>query len=1127
MRKKRSILQLIFVASCVFIHVPDVDAQNGNTLFSALTEKQTGVYFLNNITEDDSLNVMRYEYLYNGAGVGIADFNNDGWNDIFFSGNTTANKLFLNRKDFRFDDITREAGVKGNGTWSTGVSVADVNGDGLMDIYVCHSGKYADPALLKNELFINQGIQNGIPVFKEMAATFGLDAPGTQSTQAAFFDYDKDGDLDMFLLNHSNHTYNPFLNTRKIRSTPNFSFGNRLFRNDRDKDGQMHFTDVTLQAGIINNALNFGLSVTISDLNKDGWPDIYTTSDYTERDCYYVNNRNGTFTESLSKSFEHISKFAMGADIADYNNDGRPDVFTLDMLPEDNHRQKLLKGPDEYDKYHLLLDSGYYKQFMRNMLQLNQGTDDKGNLRFSEIGQLAGISNTDWSWSGLLADFDNDGWKDLFVSNGYLRDFTDMDFLKYTVADAKAAALKEGTTNFETYDLVKKMPANKLTNYFFRNNHDLTFSNSTKPWGIDRATVSNAAAYADLDNDGDLDLVVCNNNEPAILYKNNQQVQKKTHYLKIRFEGDSLNRFGYGVKVLLQTSDSMLQYQELYPVRGYQSTVAPEMLFGFGLDQVVTSIKITWPDGKQSIFEKPDADTTLYVKQSAAHSQRTQEIPVKNSVAFEDISAGSGISFIHHENDFIDFKDEVLLPYQLSRFGPALAKADVNGDGLEDVFIGGAINQPGMLYIQNATGTFSSADSQPWLADAVCEKVNALFFDADGDGDMDLYVVSGGNEYGDGSPEYADQLYRNDGKGNFEKQTDALPAMLSSKQAIAAGDIDNDGDLDLFVGGKCIPGAFPLPARSYVLRNDSKDGLIKFTDITEAQFPFLKAPGIVNIAAWIDLNNDHYPELLIGGDWMNMQLFNNNKGSLTDIADAAGLKNMSGMWSAIKLADIDGDGDLDILLGNCGYNNQFKASPQQPVTLTVSDFDDNGSLDAIMSYYIMGKSYPMASRDELLDQIVPLKKKFVKYKDYADASLEQIFPADKLKDAKRFYCDQFASGVLYNQGKGKFLFTPFPIEAQFSKVYGIIADDFDGDGIKDILLSGNFYPYRVQLGPADAGLGLLLKGDGKTFKPIDPAISRCYIDGDVRGMEVLKTASGRNIVVVKNDAAVQVLKCTP
>ena len=1094
------------------------------SLFTLLNEKQTGVSFLNMIKENDTLNVMQYEYLYNGAGVGVSDFNNDGLPDIFFSGNTGANKLFLNKGNWQFTDITRAAAVGGNGTWSTGVSIADVNGDGLYDIYVCHSGKYADPEKLSNELFINQGLKDGIPFFKNMAREYALDAPGTQSTQAAFFDYDGDGDLDMFLLNHSNHTYNPFLNTRKVRATPNFSFGNRLFRNDRDTAGNMRFTDVTLQAGIINNGLNFGLSVTVSDINKDGWPDVYTTSDYTERDCFYVNNHDGTFTESLSKSFAHISKYAMGADIADYNNDGRPDVFTLDMLPEDNHRQKLLKGPDEYDQYHLLLDSGYYHQQMRNMLQLNQGADEKGDIRFSEIGQLAGVSNTDWSWSGLLADFDNDGWKDLFVSNGYLRDFTDLDFLKYTVADAKAAAVKTGNFNYQTYTLVSKMPSNKLSNYIFRNNHQLGFTNTSAAWGLTQPSISNAAVYADLDNDGDLDLIICNNNEPAMIYRNNQEALLHNHYLKIRLQGSGANTKAYGAKLQLITTDGVQQYQELYPVRGYQGTNTQELLFGFAATQGIQQLTITWPGGKQTLLQALPPDQVIVVKQEEA----TMPAPATTipSFRFSDITAKAGLFFTHRENDFIDFKDEVLLPYQLSRQGPALATADVNGDGLQDVYLGGAIGQSGMLMLQTNDNKWLAARQQPWVEDSASEEVNAVFFDADGDGDMDLYTVSGGNEYGDQSPEYADHLYSNDGKGNFTRLTDALPPMLGSKQAIAVGDFDNDGDPDLFIGGKSIPGSFPLPANSYLLRNDSKKGKMVFTDVTEEMAPLLRRPGMVNAAVWADINNDHYPELLIAGDWMPLTLFQNNKGKLQDISVNAGLANTGGMWSAITAADADGDGDMDFILGNCGLNNQFTASKQAPMTLYAADFDDNGTIDPITCYYIKGKSYPMASRDELLDQVVPLRKKFVKYIDYADASINDIFPKEKIAKAQVLHCEELASGILYNQGNGRFVFSAWPLAAQFSKINGIITGDFDKDGVPDIFAAGNFYPYRIQLGRCDASFGVWLKGKGNgIYEAADPAATGCYAGGDVRQVATVQNKAGEQLLIIaKNDAAVQVLK---
>lgn len=1104
----------------LFIIIP-VYSQNKTTgLFTLVKEKESHLSFVNKVREDDSLNVFTYEYLYNGHGVGIADFNNDGLQDIFFSGNTTDSKLFLNKGNLIFEDVTKKAGVGGNGTWATGVSIADVNGDGLPDIYVCHSGYYKDPVKLSNQLFINTGLKNGVPVFKDMAKDYGLDLPGTQSTQAAFFDYDLDGDLDMFLLNHSNHTYNPFLNTRKQRATPDFNFGNRLFRNNM-KNGIPHFEDITISAGIINNALNFGLGISISDINQDGWPDIYTTSDYTEQDCYYVNNKNGTFTQSLQKSFAHISKYSMGADIADYNNDGLPDVLTLDMLPEDNHRQKLLKGADEYDQYHLLVDSGYYHQQMRNMLHLNQGADAFGNIRFSEIGQFAGISNTDWSWAGLFADFDNDGWKDLLVTNGYLRDFTDLDFLKYTVADAQIEEAKKGNLNFRTYDLVKKMPSNKPINYLFRNNGDLTFSNVSAQWGFNVPATSNGAAYADLDNDGDLDLVICNNNEPVMLYRNNLDKSPNHHFAVIKLEGEGANSFGIGSRVKLYTPGGV-QYQEQYPVRGYQSSMPPVLAFGLGKYDVVDSLTVEWPDGNFSRITNIPAGNNIVIKKEKSMSRKS---PLKaDDPIFTDVTKEAELNYEHKENDFIDFKDEVLLPYQLSKMGPALAKADVNRDGLEDVFIGGAIGQSGKIFLQTKEGKFIENGSQPWQADAASEDVNAIFFDADNDGNADLYVVSGGNEYADGSPEYADRLYINDGKGNFTKA--ALPDMLGNKQAVAVADYDNDGDLDIFVGGACIPGSFPNASRSYLLRNDSKGREIKFTDVLETAAKDLQQAGMIMTAAWADLDNDHFPELMIAGDWMPLMLFKNNMGNLRNISREAGLDKTDGMWSAIVADDIDEDGDIDFIIGNCGTNNQFNASEKYPMVMYVNDFDNNGTIDPIVCYDIQGKSYPMASRDELLEQIVPLRKKYVKYRDYADATIETIFRKEQIDNSKKYYCYNLKTSILINNGKGAFDIHALPAEAQFSKIYGILVDDFDKDGIKDIFIAGNFFANRVQSGRYDACLSTIFRGLGNNgFEAIPHERSGLYTSGEVRNTVSVNSASHQPLVILgKNDDAIQILR---
>lgn len=1099
-------LRFFFWYLCVFFS----DDLRGQPLFRLIPESTSGIRFVNQVIENDALHIFKYEYLYNGHGIGVGDFNKDGFEDIFIAGNVTPNKLFLNKGKLVFEDITRTAGVSGNGAWRTGVSIADINGDGFLDIYVCHSGPGTDKERA-NELFIHQGLKNGIPVFKELAAEYGLDLPGTLSTQAAFFDYDLDGDLDMFLVNHSNHTVNPYLNTAKIRSTPDFQFGNRFFRQDQHASGKKIFTDVTLASGIVNNALNFGLSVVVSDLNSDGWPDFYTSSDYTEQDYCYINNQNGTFTQTLQRSFTHISKYSMGADIADINNDGRSDVFTLDMLPEDNYRQKLLKGPDEYDAYHLLLDSGYYHQQMRNMLHLNRGTDAEGNLRFSEIGQFAGVSKTDWSWSAIFNDLDNDGWKDLMITNGYLRDFTDNDFLKYTVADEQLLQASKGNLNFKTYDLVRKMPSNKLRNYLYKNTNGITFKDSSEAWGFTRSSVSNAAVQADFDNDGDLDILIGNNNEPVQFFEN---TLKNSNWIQCELIGEGLNQQAIGSKIIVY-SGSKIQYQELFPVRGYQSSGSFIVHFGLGSAKP-DSIVVIWPDGFRTSLASPEIQKRHRIK----WERNQKNIPVTGIApqVFKNVSKEKGLDFKHQENDFVDFKVEVLMPYQLSKMGPALASADVNKDGYLDVFVGGAIGQSSLLYLQRSDGSFVLSIDQPWQKEQESEDVKALFFDIENDGDVDLYVVSGGNEYEEGAPEFEDRLYVNDGKGHFTRNTAALPnGMLTSKLAVCAGDIDGDKDLDLFIGGASIPGMFPSPARSYLLRNDSKGHEIRFTDITKEWSEQLLFPGIVHSASFTDLNQDGRLDLILAGEWMSIQFFQNLGSKMHNVSEMAGFTD-SGLWSSMLITDINKDGFKDIIAGNAGANLTFQASTKEPISLIQVDIDDNGQLESLFCYYIQGKCYPAASRDELLDQVVPLRKKFVKYHQYANITIDDLLTREKRAQANEWSITELSSVVYINNGDGTFRKEILPAEVQFSRVFSILP-------INDqYLLSGNFFGWRTQWGRSDASLGSVLSFDKSGKATIEqPAQQRLFLSGDIRNGLIIPSSNGKHLLIFGvNDDLLQV-----
>ena len=1098
------------------------------TLFTEMPSSITHIDFRNDIKENADYNILTYEYLYNGAGVAVGDVNGDGLPDIYFTGNMTPDKLYLNKGNFQFEDVTDKAGVRGRDRWKTGAVMADVNGDGLLDIFVCYSGPGSD-ADRADELYINNGVKDGIPTFTESAKKYGLDAPGTYTTTVAFFDFDHDGDLDMFMVNHADMFFNPFFNTDKLRAKRHPQFGNRLYRNDGG-----HFTDISEQAHIDGSGLNFGLSVATSDINGDGWPDIYVTNDYDERDFLYLNNQDGTFREVLTKAANHISEFAMGSDIADYNNDGKPDIVVLDMLPEDNHRQKLLRGADNYDKYTLRADHGFHHQQMRNTLQLNNGNGPDSIPLFSEVGQLAGMSNTDWSWSPLLADFDNDGWKDLFISNGILRDITNLDFVKYTSGYSVGQAEKSGD-KFEMWQLVQKMPSTKMTNYLFHNNHDLTFSNTSAEWGLSRKAISNGAAYADLDNDGDLDLVINTLNDGPIIYRNNASEQHKGHYLRIRLQGRSPNTLAIGAKVYVTTSQGT-QFQEQYLSRGFQSSVDPVMHIGTGPDSLIQSVTVVWPGdrvwpgNRVTWLANVRADTLLTLSETAATRpdppyQGDSAFP--HTQLFTDITAASGISYTHQGSGFVDFKVYPLLPYQVSRVGPCLAKGDVNGDGLEDLFIGGSSGQESRLYLQTSEGVFRPATLQPWNSDKDHINTGALFFDADGDGDLDLYLVSGGADYPQGSRNYQDRLFENDGKGNFTLVADALPAETISGACARAADYNKDGRPDLFVGGKLAPGLFPSTPESFLLKNISRPGHIRFERDSTGQDSLLAhtgtGPGMVSDACWIDLNKDGWPDLVLAGAFMPITIFENKAGRLVDQTKAYGLDHTQGWWTSILAADFDHDGDTDLVIGNLGTNTQFKASATEPLRIYYGDFSGNKTFDPILTYYIQGKSYPYASRDELLRELPASQKKFSRYAAYADAQIEDMFTPEQVAAAGVKEIRILSSLYLHNDGKRHWTQHPLPQRAQISMINGLVPSTINGK--ESLVLAGNFFPFRAQLGPLDAGIGLVLQMDEHRHfisQPYDQ--TGLLIPGDVRSLIGLKGKKQEFIVAASYNGAVQVLR---
>ncbi|MFT3703822.1 MAG: VCBS repeat-containing protein [Agriterribacter sp.] len=1084
-----SLVTFLVIAQLLFQGCKNNDA----TFFSELNKSETGIDFRNVLVEDEALNIAHYIYFYNGGGVAVGDINNDGLIDIFFTGNMVKNRLYLNKGNFTFENITEKSGVAAMQGWCTGAVMVDINHDGLLDIYVCRSAD-DNAEKRRNLLFIN----NGDLTFSEQAAQYGLDDSG-YSTQATFFDYDKDGDLDCFVLNHSLSKYSTgaFANP-DLRNQKNPDFSSRLYKNTND-----HFTDVSETAGLNFNVFSFGLGIALSDFNNDGWPDMYISNDFKEPDYFYINNKDGTFSESFSECFDISSLNSMGSDAADYNNDGLTDMITLDMLSEDNYLQKTHTGPDNFNKNAILIKKGLKPQYVRNMLQKNNGDGT-----FSEIGQQMGISNTDWSWAALLCDFDGDMYKDLLITNGFVKDFSDLDFMNFSSDRLVRANKGEMETSFK--EIIDKMPIVEIPNYIYHNNKGQSFQNTIKEWGFDKKVISAGAAYADLDNDGRMDIVISNTNDYAGIYKNNGITKDKNNYLSIKLQGDKKNPDGIGSKVKLFCNGQQL-YQEQFPVRGYQSSVDPILNFGVGKNEMIDSILIIWPDDQYQVLQKVKSNQLLKVKIGDAVGKwlyHTERIP-----AF--FSADSTIEYTHRENDFNDFTVQSLLPNYLSRQGPCMAKADINKDGLEDLFIGGAKGQPGTVFLQNKNGSFMRSNQPDIAIDSASEDVGAGFFDANGDGYMDLYVASGGYEFTENDPLLQDRLYINDGKGNFKKSEKALPSLLSSKGCVAFADIDGDKDLDIFVGGRVVPGKYPVAPQSYILLNDGKGN---FTDATTIIAPALKNIGMVTDAVFTDVNHDGTSDLIMVGEWMPIKIFINTKGKQTDASDHYIKFVSSGWWNKILLDDFDGDGDMDLVLANTGTNAQFKPTDKEPMSMYYKDFDGNGSVDPIFCYYINGTSYPAATRDDLVEQLPMLKKKFNDYRTYASATINDVFSTDQLRDAKKLSAEITSTIYLQNNGDAGFELKPLPPEAQYAPVYAMASADVNNDGKKDIILAGNNAWTRIKFGRYRANHGVVLLGDGKAGFDYLPQIqSGLNFRADIRSMEFIKTAKGNLLVAGAND----------
>ena len=1086
-------------------------------LFRLIPSDHSGITFNNKIIETDSINPIDLTNIYNGGGVGIGDFNNDGLQDVYFTGSLVPNKLYMNKGDMKFEDITQAAGVSGEGKWCRGVAVVDINNDGWLDMYVCVSMD-KDPERRKNILFINQGLdKHDIPVFKDLSSEYGLDDT-THSTMANFFDYDNDGDLDMYLVvNQILPNVNPAMFKPKI-TDGSFPSTGRLYRNDMNASLKHPvFTNVTKEAGLTIEG--YGHGATIADINKDGWKDIFVTNDFISNDLLYINNHDGTFTDKATSYFKHTSANGMGQDVIDINNDGLSDIIELDMNPEDNYRKKMMLGSNSYQTFLFYDNFKYQVQYVRNSMQVNQGPrvnaeDSIGDPVFSDVGYFSGMAETDWSWTPLVADFDNDGLRDLIVTNGFPRDITDHDFIAFR---------KESSVTTPIAITLAEIPEVKLHNYAFHNNGNCNFSNVSIAWGLAKPSFSNGAAYADLDNDGDLDMIVNNINDEASLYENTlmDSKPKDKHYLSVQLMGDSLNRNGLGTWIELYYGSDKQAYEQT-PYRGYLSTI--QLNPHFGLDSsTIDSLVIKWPDGNKQVIKNVPTNQTIKIdKKNATEKYNWQKEALAKNSLFKDITDSLGIHYLHSQTEFIDFNIQKLIPHKLSAYGPPLAAADINADGLDDIITGGNSSFGSIVLLQQTNCSFTQKPLvQPnENMDAQYQDMGTILFDADGDGDEDLYIAKGGYQSKPNTNAYQDHFYINDGKGNFTEDSAALPSNFASKSCVRAIDYDKDGDLDLFVAGRVEPWNYPKPVSSFIYRNDSKDGRIKFTDVTNQVAKDLNNIGLVCDALFTDFDNDGWPDLMLAGEWMPVTFLKNDKGVFKNITANSGIVNQIGWWNSIAPGDFDNDGDIDYVIGNLGQNSFYKTSQQYPVSIYAKDFDNNDSYDAFPSLYLPASQddtskmeFPAHNRDDVIKQMIRLRAKYTNYKSYATITMDSFFTKEQLQGALILKANNFNSSYCRNDGDGKFTLAPLPFTAQLSALNGMIADDLDGDGNLDMVINTNDFGADVTSGRYDALNGLVLKGDGKgSFIPQTILESGIFIPGDGKALIKLRGKNGKYLL---------------